>query len=67
VVAKKPVVPERIFDTRRLSYIPVEASRLVHNKVLDQPVVAIGEIHTDNLHHHAQIEIIKVSRPRNEG
>jgi uncharacterized iron-regulated protein len=51
---------ERIFDTTRRSYIPIEAERLVHHKVLNSPVICVGEIHNDVVHHMAELEIVKV-------
>lgn len=53
---------ERIFDTTRRSYIPIEAERLVHHKVLNNPVICVGEIHNDVVHHMAELEIVKVRR-----
>lgn len=57
-----PLVNERIFDTSRRSYLPVEMDRLAHNKLMAQPVICVGEVHTDLSHHRAQLEILKVRR-----
>ncbi len=51
---------ERIFDTHRGTFFPVESYRLAHNKMLDQRVVCVGEVHNDNFHHRAELEILKV-------
>lgn len=54
---------ERIFDTNRRSYIPIRAERLMHHKVLNSPVICVGEVHTDVTHHMAELEILKVQPP----
>lgn len=51
---------ERIFDTHRGTFFPAESYRLAHNKMLDQRVVCVGEVHNDNFHHRAELEILKV-------
>jgi hypothetical protein len=57
------LLSERIFDTRRRSFMPVEADRLTHNKMLDTPVICFGEIHNDLNHHRAQLALTKVRVP----
>jgi len=55
-----PLVSERIFDTSRRSYLPVEMDRLLHNKIMANPIICVGEVHTDLNHHRAELEILKV-------
>ena len=65
VVRKGSRLSERIFDTARRTYFPVERERLQHNKGLANRIIAVGEIHTDDGHHHAQYSILRVSRRAN--
>ena len=62
VLVRRPVFSERLFDTRRRSYLPVDPYLLKSNKALDRPVVCVGEVHDDDSHHFAEYTILKVSQ-----
>lgn len=51
---------ERIFDTRRRSFLPAEPEQLLSHG-LTQRVVCLGETHTHPLHHRMQFNIIKAA------
>ena len=64
VVVRRPFLSERIFDTKRRSFLPAEVNRLMHNKALDQRVVCIGEVHNDGLQHYAEYSILQAVHKR---
>lgn len=64
VVVRRPFLSERIFDTKRRSFFPVEVNRLMHNKALDNRVVCIGEVHNDGLQHYAEYSILQAVHKR---
>ncbi|TFJ87611.1 hypothetical protein NSK_000962 [Nannochloropsis salina CCMP1776] len=64
VIVRRPFLSERIFDTRRRSYLPAEVNRLMHNKALDQRVVCIGEVHNDDAQHYAEYSILQAVHKR---
>ncbi len=64
VVVRRPFLSERIFDTKRRSFLPVETERLMHNKALDQRVMCIGEVHTDDVQHYAEYSILRAVHQR---
>lgn len=39
----------------------------MHNKALDQPIIAIGEVHTDDNHHYAEYSILRAVHQRHGG
>lgn len=51
---------ERIFDTRRRSFLPAEPEQLL-SRGLTQRVVCLGETHTHPLHHRMQFNVIKAA------
>lgn len=51
---------ERIFDTRRRSFLPAEPEQLLSHG-LTQRVVCLGETHTHPLHHRMQFNVIKAA------
>ena len=55
------VTQERIFDTRKRSFVPAEPERLiVPGRVgFSQRIVCLGEMHTHPLHHRMQFNVIK--------
>lgn len=55
------VTQERIFDTRKRSFVPAEPERLiVPGRVgFSQRIVCLGETHTHPLHHRMQFNVIK--------
>eukprot|EP00904_Undaria_pinnatifida_P011366 jgi/Undpi1/735/HiC_scaffold_10.g04199.m1 len=68
------VKQERIFDTRKRSFVPAEPERLIvpglGGKGFSQRIVCLGEMHTHPLHHRMQFNVIKaihgVTVPRRE-
>ena len=53
---------ERIYDTRRRSYLPtVSASALIEDELnkRNQRVVVIGEIHSNPCHHRVEFDVVK--------
>lgn len=53
---------ERIFDTKRKSYLPtIKVERLIENELNErnQRVVVIGEIHSNPCHHRVEFDVIK--------
>jgi hypothetical protein len=62
VLVRRPVFSERLYDTRRRSYLPVDPYLLKSNRALDRPVVCVGEVHDDNRHHFAEHAILKVKQ-----
>jgi hypothetical protein len=60
VLVRRPVFSERLYDTRRRSYLPVDPYLLKSNKALDRSVVCVGEVHDDDTHHYAEYAILKV-------
>lgn len=64
MVVRRPILSERIFDTKRRSFLPAEINRLMHNKALDQRVVCIGEVHNDGLQHYAEYSILQAVHKR---
>jgi len=64
IVVRRPFLSERIFDTKRRSFLPAEVNRLMHNKALDQRVVCIGEVHNDGLQHYAEYSILQAVHKR---
>jgi len=63
VLVRRPVFSERLYDTRRRSYLPVDPYLLKSNRALDQSVVCVGEVHDDDFHHFAEYAILKVNEP----
>lgn len=64
VLVRRPVFSERLYDTRRRSYLPVDPYLLKSNKVLDRSVICVGEVHDDDGHHFAEYAILKVRSVR---
>jgi len=64
-INKEPLVlnvypNERIYDTKRHTYLSTEDENLTHSKILkEQPIICVGEIHNDNFHHRAEFQIVK--------
>jgi uncharacterized iron-regulated protein len=53
---------ERIYDTRRRSYLPtVSAAALIEEELINhnQRVVVIGEIHSNPCHHRVEFDVVK--------
>lgn len=53
---------ERIYDTRRRSYLPtVSAAALIEEELTNhnQRVVVIGEIHSNPCHHRVEFDVVK--------
>lgn len=55
------VTHERIFDTRKRSFVPAEPERLIVPGTVgfSQRIVCLGEMHTHPLHHRMQFNVIK--------
>lgn len=60
VLVRRPVLSERLYDTHRRSYLPVDQNLLKSNRALDHPVVCVGEVHDDDQNHYAEYAILKV-------
>jgi uncharacterized iron-regulated protein len=52
---------ERIYDTRRRTYIPGQypLSNSSRQELVDSKVTCIGEIHSNPCHHHVELDVIK--------
>ena len=50
---------QRIFDTRRKSYLPPIADRYLKDEIRDKRVLCIGEVHSNPCHHKLQFDIVK--------
>lgn len=56
------VSQERIFDTRKSSFLPADPERLiVPGEGFSQRIVCLGEMHTHPLHHRMQFNVIKAT------
>lgn len=59
------LINERIFDTKRQSFLPAAPERLIHPGWLDShaaaatPLVCVGEEHSHPLHHRMEFNVIK--------
>ncbi|CAM9891242.1 unnamed protein product, partial [Sphacelaria rigidula] len=55
---------ERIFDTRKSSFMPADPQQLIVNNPrtkFDDRVVCLGEVHTHPLHHRMQFNMVKAT------
>ncbi|CAM9623344.1 unnamed protein product, partial [Phaeothamnion confervicola] len=50
---------ERIYATKRRSFLPAEPARLIRAGEFSNPVVCLGEVHSNPLHHRLQFRVIK--------
>jgi len=54
---------ERIYDTRRRSYLPAHPEDFLIKELENKKVVIVGEVHSNPCHHHVEFEIVKALKP----
>lgn len=56
------VAQERIFDTRKTSFLPADPARLIVPGIgFSERVVCLGETHTNPMHHRMQFNVMKAT------
>lgn len=49
---------ERIYDTRRKSYLPSHPEKYIHDEIKHKRVITIGEVHSNSQHHLLEFRIL---------